>query len=347
MVDVNGNTVRGCSSQVSCSASDVTNCEECEGDSCNVANLKRKSDGKPGQWQSLPLTCLSCSSLEDCAANSSEEKCSNTEYCMTVFDTNGKVVRRGCSDAVEKEQGSYCDSNSSNCFNCNSNLCNKANSLSNYNECVYCDSETNPDCALNPYVVGNRRKCNGDCMTALYPVANSSSYELVRSCLDDKDVADQTACSNGSSDECKSCSGPACNTHKLPENRLSCYQCQGNDCEEAIKGECLKYKKDDQCFILFNNISDIVQMGCVSDLDDNFVTNNLHLLYVCNSGDNCNGYENIPKPTLCASCNSNNDEDCASLPENIPSMVTCSALPNTQCFTKINKGKLYLVCIPC
>ncbi|XP_065369864.1 uncharacterized protein LOC135962058 [Calliphora vicina] len=336
-IDVNGNTVRGCSSQVSCDASNPTICQECKGDACNVANLKRKSDGKPGQWQSLPLTCMACNNLEDCTAKSSEQICSSSEYCMTVFDSNGKVVKRGCSDDVEKEQGTYCDLNSSNCFNCNSNLCNKATSLNNYIDCVYCDSETNPDCALNPSAVENLRRCNGNCMTALYPAANNSSFELVRTCLDDKDTLDQTACSSGSSTECKSCSSAACNTHKLPENRLSCYHCQGDNCEDAPKSECLKYKPDDQCFILFNNVSDISQMGCVSDLEDDFVSNNLHSLFICSTGDNCNSYENIPTTTLCAQCNSNDDEDCASNPTNVPNVGTCSALPNTQCYTKINK----------
>lgn len=337
-VDFNGITIRGCSSQLSCNTSDSIICQECQGDNCNVANLKRKADGKPGQWQSLPLTCLSCNNLEDCKFGSSQQVCSDLEYCMTIFNNNGEVVKRGCSDGVENDQGSYCDLNSSNCLNCNSNLCNKAGSISSYIDCIYCDSKTSPDCALNPSVVESRRKCLGGCMTALYPSASNSLFDLVRTCLDDKDADDQTACSSGTSTQCKSCSTDVCNTQKLPENRLSCNHCRGENCEDAQPSECSKYRPNDQCFILFNNLSDIVHMGCTSDLGDDFVSNNLHLLYICGSEDNCNSYDNIPKPTLCAVCNSNDDEDCASNPRNVPNVATCSALPNTQCYTKLLKG---------
>lgn len=335
-IDTSGNTVRGCSSQVTCDTSDSANCQVCEGSNCNVANLKRKSDGKPGQWQSLPLSCLACNNLEDCKAGHTQQTCLEQEYCMTVFNSNGEVVRRGCSDAVEQDQGSYCDLNSENCFNCNSNLCNVAQSLGDYIDCVYCDSESNPDCALNPSDVGKRRKCKSNCMTALYPVVNSSVYEVVRTCLDDKDLDDQSVCLDGSSTECKACSGSACNTDMLPENRLSCYSCQGDNCEDAQTAQCLKYKPDDQCFMLYDKMSDIIQMGCVSDLEDSFVSSNMHRLYMCSSGNNCNSYENAPTLTMCAVCNSKEDPDCASNPQNVPNVIQCTDLPNTQCYTRVN-----------
>ena len=339
-LDENGNTVRGCSSQISCSSSNTRTCQECDGNSCNVVNLKRKSDGKPGQWQSLPLTCMACNNLEDCTTGSNQQVCSESEYCMTVFDNDGKVVRRGCSNAVEEDKGSYCDSNSSNCFNCNSNGCNRATSLSSYVDCIYCDSATNPDCALNPSAVGGSRKCNGGCMTALYSAGNSSSFELVRTCLDDKDEGDQTVCLTGNSSECKACTSSNCNIQKLPESRLSCYHCHGESCEDPEANECLKYNSNDKCYILFNNLSDISQMGCLSELDDDFVSSNVHLLFTCDKGDNCNSFDNLPKPTVCTVCNSNEDEECASKPQNVFSVATCSALPNTQCFTMLNKGKI-------
>lgn len=342
-LDSNGNTIRGCSSQIDCGSLGLSACEECEGNSCNVANLKRKSDGKPGQWQSLPLTCMACNNLEDCASGSSQQVCSEYEYCMTVFDSNGNVVRRGCSNDVEENMGEYCDSNSSNCFNCNSNECNKATSLNSYVECIYCDSAINPDCAVNPSAIGSRRKCNGGCMTALYSPKNSSTFELVRTCLDDKDAADQTECLAGNTAECKACTSSNCNSQKLPDSRLSCYHCQGEDCEDPSTNECSKYNSDDKCYILFDNMSDINRMGCLSELDEDFVSNNLHLLYTCNDRDNCNTFDNLPTPTLCAVCNSNYDEDCASKPQNVPSVATCSALPNTQCFTKLNNGKIYAI----
>lgn len=335
LIDGNGFTVRGCSSQVTCDASDSSSCQICEGNDCNVSNLKRKSDGKPGQWQSLPLTCLTCSGADDCKSGNTQQTCSGDEYCMTVFDSSGEVINRGCSNAVEELQGSYCDINYDHCFNCNSNLCNTASVISDYSECIYCDSKTNPECALNPTDVKQSRKCHGACMTALYPLTNSSVYEVVRSCLDDKEETDQNVCVDGTSDECKACSGPLCNVALLPESRLSCYSCIDDSCAEPEPSYCIKYKPNDQCFMLFNDRSDIVQMGCVSDLEDSFISNNLHRLYMCSSPDNCNGFENIPKTTMCALCDSNEDPDCASLPQNVPTVTQCTSLPHTQCFSKV------------
>ncbi|XP_061395167.1 uncharacterized protein LOC133330774, partial [Musca vetustissima] len=335
-IDNNGLTVRGCNSQLSCDESDPSNCQICNGSDCNKGNLLRKSDGKPGLWQDLPLTCFECTNVDDCKSEKSQQTCSGSEYCMTVFNSNGEVVKRGCSDVVEEEHGSYCDVNYENCFNCNSNLCNNANALTEYKECVYCNSETNSECNFRPENVKRRRKCNGDCMTALYKLSNSSAYGVVRSCLDDKDVIDQKLCSSESDDECTSCSGTACNVALIPETRLSCYSCIGDNCVEPDVTLCSKYKPDDQCFILFDEKSDVVQMGCVSDLDESFVSNNIHRLYTCDSINNCNGFENIPKITMCAECNSNEDPDCASSPQNVPTVTQCTSRPNTQCYTKVN-----------
>ncbi|XP_075154733.1 uncharacterized protein LOC142228233 [Haematobia irritans] len=335
-INKDGFTIRGCHSQLTCDSSDPSSCHVCEGNDCNTINLKRKSDGKPGQWQSLPLTCFTCTSVDDCKSRNTPLTCNGNDYCMTVFNSDGEVVTRGCSSDVEQDQGSFCDMNSGNCFNCNSNLCNSASALNDYNDCVYCDSETNSNCALNPEVVKTRRKCNGNCMTALYSAANNSIYEVVRSCLDDKDEPDQNICSSGSSNECKACSGPSCNIEILPENRLSCYSCTGESCVDPEPSVCLRYKSDDQCFMLFDDRSDLIKMGCVSDLEDSFVSNNIHRLYMCSSENNCNSFENIPKATMCAVCNSNDDPDCASLPQNIPSLTQCTVLPNTQCYTKVN-----------
>uniref|UniRef100_A0A1I8NLT5 DUF753 domain-containing protein n=1 Tax=Stomoxys calcitrans TaxID=35570 RepID=A0A1I8NLT5_STOCA len=336
-INEDGFTVRGCHSQLTCDTTDPSNCNICKGNDCNVANLKRKSDGKPGQWQALPLTCLSCTSAEDCKSESSPQTCTGNEYCMTVFDSNGDVAARGCSNTVEEHHGSSCDLNPESCFNCNSNMCNSATSLNEYNDCIYCDSETSTDCAFSPTAVGRRRKCNGSCMTALYPLANSSAFGVVRSCLDDKDEADQKTCESESNAECKACSGPACNVAILPEDRLSCYSCTGESCAEPEPSQCQNYKPDDQCFILFDDRSDVVHMGCVSDLEDSFVSSNIHRLYMCKSGNNCNGFDNMPKPTMCAVCDSNEDPDCASLPQNVPSVTQCTTLPNTQCYTRVNK----------
>ncbi|XP_037949168.1 uncharacterized protein LOC119680432 [Teleopsis dalmanni] len=334
LLNENGDTERGCSSELSCDSTDSMTCQICTANDCNLSNLKRKSDGKPGKWQDLPLTCKICDGVSDCLNPfDNSAKCTGTEYCMTVFNEEGFVVKRGCSESVENEYGSFCDANSQNCHNCNSNHCNIATSLTDYISCVYCDSESNTNCVLDPETVKTKRVCYKHCMTALYPRANSSSYALVRSCLDDKDDKDTSICYQ-SGQQCSTCYLENCNTNILPEDRLSCYTCTGANCEDPGKALCSSYKVNDQCYMLFNSNSDIVQMGCVSDQPDSFLTDNVLSLFVCNDA-NCNSFDNIPKSKLCVVCDSLDDPRCATNPDDIPLVETCSALPTTQCFTRV------------
>ncbi|XP_036330873.1 uncharacterized protein LOC118742712 [Rhagoletis pomonella] len=334
-LDENENTIRGCSSQVSCASG---TCQTCQDSDCNTSNLKRKNDGKPGIWQPLPLSCKVCDSQSDCAGNARNLTCSETsDYCMTVFGEQGDVVKRGCSTDVDAELGAYCDANSTQCHNCNSNDCNTAVSLADYIDCIYCDSETNANCVSNTEAVATRRQCNQHCMTALRPRSeNSDVYELTRSCLDDKDAEDQVVCQAGS-DICVACQGAACNTAKLPVStpRRSCYICEGEDCIIPDTAECRAFKADDQCFVLFDSESDVKRMGCLSELDDAYVQANIKLLLLCSEGDNCNGFENFPTPTSCVQCDSEDDETCANDPSSAPTVTRCAALPHVECYTRL------------
>lgn len=339
-INNDGITERGCSSDLTCSIEDATNCQICADNNCNDANLKRKTDGNPGIWQNLPLSCYNCNNAADCAASTlTETTCTDQEYCMTVFDNAGVVIRKGCSNAVEEEQASYCDANSQNCHNCNSNRCNTATSKENYVNCIFCDSERNENCVSQPERISNRRQCNGLCMTALYLRANSSSsYVLTRSCLDDKDVEQQTICTAGGDDKCVSCQGTLCNTQHLPAQRLSCIQCEGDGCEDPASVTCPFYRDDDKCYTLFKQDGNIEKMGCYSDLSDREIADKAHLMLTCDDKDNCNNFD-FPSSYICASCDSANDPICASYPEEIPTVETCSTLPNTQCYSRVWSGK--------
>ncbi|CAD7013300.1 unnamed protein product [Ceratitis capitata] len=332
-VDSQSNTIRGCSSQVQC---DSDLCQTCAEDDCNTSNIKRKLDGKPGQWQDVPLTCKVCDSESDCAGTPRDLVCpEQSDYCMTVFDTDGSVVKRGCSAAVEVELGTYCDANADNCHNCNSNGCNTVSALTDYVNCVYCDSATNADCVSAPESVGQSRQCNKYCMTALRPrITNPNIFDVSRSCLDDKEVADQATCRAGS-DDCVACEGALCNTAKVPAKRRSCYSCVGEECVTPEVAECVAYKEDDQCFVLFDSLSDVQRMGCLTELEDSFVESNIHLLLLCAENDNCNGFENFPQPTTCYQCDSDEDETCAASSSEIQTLTKCSALPHVECYSRV------------
>ncbi|KAH8394830.1 hypothetical protein KR222_007608, partial [Zaprionus bogoriensis] len=337
-IDLEGNTLRGCGNTLSCASSDTQSCQHCVGANCNTVNLRRREDGQPGLWgQELPLRCLSCNDTAACASSSATEiACSeSSEYCMTVFNAAGEVQARGCSNVVESSFSTYCDASTDNCRNCNSNGCNNATSTSSYSQCVYCESSKNRDCIANAAQVTTRRQCNGQCMTALRPQNGSDVYDIVRGCLDDKDPADQETCAAGSDAQCSSCSGDACNVDVLEYDALSCYSCESLDeCEDPITAVCTHYSPTDRCYSLYDNTASVVAMGCASDLEEDAIEEKLEYLIYC-SGNNCNSFDNVPQPTRCAVCSSEDDENCAVEPGQITQYNICQVLPNTRCMTRV------------
>lgn len=340
-IDLEGNTLRGCSGSLSCVSGDAQSCQHCVGSNCNTDNLRRRQDGQPGQWgQELPLRCQSCNDTTACAASDpTEVTCSDSsEYCITVFNAAGQVQARGCSNVVESSFSAYCDANSDNCRNCNSNGCNNATSTSSYSQCVYCESSSNGDCTAEATKVSNRRHCNGQCMTALKPKNGSNIYEVVRGCLDDKDPEDQELCAAGLDEQCSSCSGDACNVDVLEIDTLSCFVCQGSDdCEDEELAVCPHYSPTDRCYSLYDDEATVIAKGCMSDLDESYIDDNLEYLHFC-SGNNCNSYDNMPNPTRCAVCSSQDDENCAVEPSKITAYTTCNTRPNTGCMTRVLSG---------
>ncbi|TMW41971.1 hypothetical protein DOY81_012947, partial [Sarcophaga bullata] len=335
-------TYRGCSSNLVCDITNPKTCAKCSGEGCNTVNLAKKQDDNFGKWQDLPLTCLSCTGSA-CNVESSVEslvcELNNEQDCMTVFDVSGKVIRRGCADVVESEYGNYCNENEDNCHGCKSNNCNNATAKSDYTECIYCNSYKDKDCVWNPISsLHKTRKCQGGCMTALFPSDNSETpvYDLIRTCLDDKEVTDQNSCSNGKDIHCKACTGSKCNTDAVPNARLSCFTCKDETCVEPESKLCPLYKDTDQCFIKFDDSNSVTEMGCVSsfrsqDIESIVKTKRVH---VC-SGENCNTLDKISGSKTCAVCTSVDDKACAVNPLQIGNFKTCTMLPYTNCYSKL------------
>lgn len=332
---LDGETViRGCASEVSCTG---RVCKKCSGDGCNADEIKVPAEGFPGLWQDLPLNCYKCEG-EKCENNQETLSTCNAaniyQNCLTIFGANGKVAKRGCSDDVDSD----CSANPERCLACKSSGCNNAQSQTDYVNCLVCDSKNDPNCRNQPAFVESTRKCHKQCMVALY--RTSSSFNVVRSCLDDKDLDDRETCQNGKDSNCEACTGDKCNTAVLPkDDRMSCLTCEG-DCEAPESELCPVYKEDDQCFIKFDKNNDIVQMGCISafDKDLNEILKTKQVL-VC-EGENCNEQllNNIPSAQNCQSCISSNEIDCAVDPANLGNLESCSQLPYPQCFVKINNN---------
>ncbi|KAH8283473.1 hypothetical protein KR018_003428 [Drosophila ironensis] len=341
VIDLDGNTQRGCSASLECDSSNPRRCQTCSGADCNTANLQRLEDGQPGLWgQELPLRCQSCSDVTSCATNDlSNVTCSSEDdYCVTVFNAEGAVTAKGCSAVVEQSWSTYCDANSGSCHNCNSNGCNTAKSLADYNECIYCDYE-NENCAKTPEDVKARRLCNGQCMTALHRRDNETIvYDTVRGCLDDKDEVDQAACIAGEDSQCVACSGAACNVDIVAETPMSCWKCSGSDCDEPKSLECDEFSPLEECYIDFTpDTGDIKSMGCRTDLEDDYIQDYRHYLLFCNET-NCNYFNIVPSPTKCIACDSSEDPNCATDPSKITLIGNCGVLPYTSCMVRVISG---------
>uniref|UniRef100_A0A1A9X3I3 DUF753 domain-containing protein n=1 Tax=Glossina brevipalpis TaxID=37001 RepID=A0A1A9X3I3_9MUSC len=339
-----GNTYRGCNSTLTCDVSNPRKCVMCEENGCNTINLAKKQDDNFGKWQDLPLTCLTCN-RSDCTSPEKTDKLKcelNVEQdCMTVFDESGAVVSRGCSDLVEQLYGDYCDKNENNCYACKSNECNAAVDKSEFLDCIYCTSHKNSECLSDPQnVIHKTRRCQGGCMTALRQTdSRNSSFELIRSCLNDKEAEDQITCSDGKDPYCKACSDDRCNVHDLPERRVSCYTCGGEEgCENPIPRPCDLHRGGDYCFTQFNEYNDVSDMGCMTSLGsqelEDIIKSKRILLCL---GDNCNSLESIPQIQSCIDCKSSDDDSCAVEPQDVGTFDMCTSLPYTNCYSKLNE----------
>ncbi|KAI8035903.1 hypothetical protein M5D96_011334 [Drosophila gunungcola] len=346
----NGVTYRNCASSLSCEA-DAKTCVYCDSDGCNQVDLAAKADNNFGKWQDLPLECLTCEGAGCQEKEIPVLKCqsNNEQDCMTVFGSDGVVTRRGCQDDIEADSAiaTYCGSDAASCPSCKSNSCNNATALSQYNTCIYCDSYKDAACVWDPTSTSHRtRQCQGQCMTALYG-SSESGLDLIRTCLDDKEPSDQLACASGSDASCTACSGNSCNVQIVPEDRLSCYTCEGDECEDPQPRTCAIYKPEDSCFLWVDEDNDLKQLGCLSsfrnqDLEAIIKTKRIA---VCN-GTNCN-VPQLQSPVRCAVCDSREDPSCATDAQSVGSITTCSQLPHTGCYTKLdddgstNRGCLY------
>lgn len=337
---IDGVTRRDCASEISCEGLGRQHCRICSGDACNHVSLASQYIGEPGMFTDLPLNCNQCSSIEECKlSNDALGVCTGNpkQTCTTVFNKDGDVVARGCSDSVDD----FCSEEDNLCIDCKSNGCNSAKNESDFVDCIYCDAQNGDDCTFNVDAIKRTRKCHKGCMTALYPRTKEEHpvYELIRTCLDDKDLDDRNKCESSQDPKCKSCSGEKCNKDDLGK-RKSCYQCKGDECQLAEPKTCRAVMDNDQCFQQWDEKGSLVELGCKSKYDPAEVDILLKgkYLWLCDD-DNCNDIENIPKSQTCVICNSKTDANCAIKPSSVKAYTTCARTPYTQCYSRVLDSK--------
>lgn len=342
----NNVTTRGCSSSVACDGNDYRNCRSCNGSECNAIDLaNRVDDGQHGLFQTLPLKCHTCEGEHCLASLGPSTQCTlNPEQdCKTVFNLDGQTVRRrGCADDVDDYEDRYCRQHPELCFVCKSNECNDAWELTDYTSCVYCNSETDDQCVTYPQSAElGTRQCQGKCLVALL-----DNKELLRSCLDDKELYDQSACSSDESgSSCAACTDGNCNTFAYPADRLSCHVCTGSDCSSSRSESCRAYDQQDFCFAKYNGQGGVQLMGCASgqNSSDLEAWRSSNTLYEC-SGKDCNELRYLPESELCVSCDSSKTPDCAQSPTDVSIFVTCHA-PLASCVTRLENGNTIRGCL--
>ncbi|XP_055387109.1 uncharacterized protein LOC129615761 [Condylostylus longicornis] len=349
---VDGVTIRGCSSDIgTCDALDHYSCQICSGENCNKANLKfiSLSNKNLGIWQDLPLKCKYCTSIYRCS-DLSEIKTTtcpnNNDECITIFNDDRKVEYRGCSSILnneytEKKWKLYCETNPEFCPQCKSNECNIANSTRDYVKCHYCGWPDYKSCnEMKEEILFPTRQCYKSCMTAAYKKTQDLEdpvYNVMRTCLDDKEPQQQIDCKSNQNENCQVCETNNCNSKMLFGNWSSCHTCQGSEeCKTPLLKQCESYKKNDNCFYLYSDNKEIIKGGCMSELSaevrKNLIINNK--VSFCR-GSNCN--EDLPKDQKCVKCDSSKDEKCATEPESYKELENCT-LPNSNCYVKVVNG---------
>lgn len=252
--------------------------------------------------------------------------------CVTVFTKDGDVKRRGCFEDVEIYEQRYCRENPQLCFSCKSNECNDAWNTTDYIQCNFCNSETNPLCSTDPQNANfPKRACNKECMVAI------KDSQVIRSCLDDKELYHRNEC-RGDSEQCSSCNTPNCNNFDYPRNQFSCHVCSDASCLTSVSQRCEKTIENEFCFAKYENGRPEL-LGCASSQSQSDLTawELENKLYTCPEQD-CNEISRLPTAGVqCVSCNSELTPACAQNPVAVAAIALCPA-PQTQCVTHLNDG---------
>lgn len=117
------------------------------------------------------------------------------------------------------------------------------------------------------------------------------------------------------SNTCTICTSDKCNAGIFPPNRLQCYQCNGDKCNDVLANSiaskpCLNYVDKDECYTKGEDDTKMIR-GCKSDAKENQCTSAATGCVFC-SPDKCNSLKYKHDQTLkCYQCTGENvDSDC-------------------------------------
>lgn len=100
-------------------------------------------------------SCYYCTNKDDCHPDDREEKlCQESDDgCYILFDNDNQVTQMGCTSDLDED---ILDDPFT--YVCKTELCN--GNLPKGTNCVLCDSNDDPKCALSPDDVDGLKRCN-------------------------------------------------------------------------------------------------------------------------------------------------------------------------------------------
>lgn len=206
-INQSGESVRDCASSVpSCSASDPK-CLTCDDDFCNGIAFPTEER----------RSCIYCTGA-DCPSSQETKLCEiygSNEHCETIYDSELKVVEKGCSSSISS-------ANATGVSSCYFDNCNVGVSINDNGVCVSCNSENDPNCIINPLEADLASCATNECYSRVL-----TNGIVERGC----GALLTSLCSGG---DCERCTGNRCNTAVIPANRQSCYKCSGEDCVDGL-----------------------------------------------------------------------------------------------------------------
>lgn len=258
-INSQGETKRDCAinqSTTACATNDnqAANCLVCQDDFCNGISFPIKNR----------LICKECRGYS-CDENGSEDKycesLNQAERCVSVFNSAGRVLERGCSTTIQS--AAYCNASESNCLKCSFNSCNVQTSMQQKYYCVSCDSNDEPGCIMNSATVGTKACTTNQCFSRLLTISSGSPWQyVVKGC-----AADLPTSYNCTGPSCSICTGDRCNNVLYPSNRFSCLSCRNDECKNATTKTCELYHSLQQgCVTLYNSNNEVNFRGCYSDV---------------------------------------------------------------------------------
>lgn len=162
-------------------------------------------------------------------------------------------MRRGCRQDLTIIESQNCNTHSGTCKICQGNNCNVR---LQFQECYECNSRNDPRCARNPKSTGVKT-CNwyySSCLTGIDKLGYTH-----RKCVADHEMPDDLS---ARFNPFTICMENRCNDQIFPENRLKCFQCNGEkDCNLIASNKtgfsleaepCKILARHDQCFTYIN-----------------------------------------------------------------------------------------------